>query len=71
MTKSFTVTVNKTSLTLPNEDQEVFYWFEPFEKWYKGQFDGEWHFYSRHGFCDGHDAPYWFDAEMIDPRDKE
>lgn len=66
--KTYSVTVHETKTKLPETDQEVFYWFEPFEKWYKGQFDGEWHFYNRHGFCDAHDAPYWFSADFADPR---
>lgn len=49
----------------PGEDQEVMYWFEPFGKWFFGRWDGEWHFYSRHGFCDGHDAPYWVDVQDL------
>ena len=64
--------INRTNETLPEEEQEVLYWLKPFEKWFTGRFDGEWTFYSRHGFCDGHDAPYWIDAkELPDPRESE
>lgn len=57
--------INTTSEIQPQPDQEVMYWFRPFGRWYFGQWDGEWHFYSRNGFCDGHDAPYWVAREDI------
>lgn len=62
--------VKQTSKELPEEEEEVLYWFAPFTKWYIGKFDGGWHFYNRNGFCDGHDAPYWIKmTELPDPRE--
>lgn len=43
----------------PKAGQRVFYFFEPFGKWYIGEWDGGSHFIGRNGFCDWHDAPFW------------
>lgn len=62
--------IRETRIEQPDEDQDVMYWMEPFEKWFFGKFDGEWHFYSRSGFCDGHDAPYWVPYDSLpNPRE--
>lgn len=62
------IKVNVTLKDLPEEDQDVLYWLKPFEKWFIGKFDGEWTFYSKYGFCDGHDAPFWIDInDLPDP----
>jgi hypothetical protein len=42
----------------PEEGQWLFYYFEPFSRWYTGTYDG-FGFTGRYGFCDVYDAPYW------------
>jgi hypothetical protein len=47
----------------PADQQHVLYYFAPFASWYIGQWDAEGEsFYSRSGFCDKYDAPYWHPA---------
>jgi len=57
--------IRKTDIDLPNEKQDVLYYFEPFKKWFPGKFDGDWCFYGEYGFGDGHDVPYWIALDDI------
>lgn len=50
----------ETAKTPPKGGQRVFYFLEPFSRWYVGEWCAEDEtFHSRSGFCDKYDAPYW------------